>query len=182
MRHLSFFRKAFPALIAASFSVLAFDGSASAGTLSDSQILGIYIQVNSFDIETALLGQSQAHSEKIRMLAEHVAADHIGVRQAALALAAKCKVSIQLPEERTAAAVEHGKSLQNFMSLKGKAFDTAYLQHEVKFHRAAIDAVRGTLLPSATCPDLQTHLKEILPAFEHHLAQTEALARELAAR
>src|SRR5262245_56735272 len=33
-----------------------------AGQLSDAQIMGIYIQVNGFDIDTALLGRSQAGS------------------------------------------------------------------------------------------------------------------------
>ena len=31
--------------------------AAAADTLSDSQVLGIYIQVNSFDVETALLAR-----------------------------------------------------------------------------------------------------------------------------
>jgi putative membrane protein len=141
--------------------------------------MGIYIQVNGFDIDTALLGRSQAHSDAVRKLAEHVASDHIGVRQAAYAVSAKCNTSPVLPTARNAAAVEHGNALTRLLGLKGAAFDKEYLQHEVAFHRAAIEAVKNALIPSARCPELQAHLKAVLPAFEHHLAQSEALAEQL---
>jgi putative membrane protein len=155
---------------------------ANAGTLSDGQILGIYVQVNGFDIETALLGRSQAHSDAVRKLATHVSSDHVGVRQAAFDLQDKCKVAASLPDERDVAAVEHSKTMGRLMALKGVEFDKAYVEHEVVFHRAAIDAVRGLLLPSATCPAIQEHFKAILPAFEHHLAMTEEIAAKYAAK
>jgi len=154
-------------------------GSASAKSLSDGQILGIFIQVNGFDIETALLGRAQGKSESVRRLATHVATDHLGVRQLAYALAEQCKVPISLPSERVLAAVEHGKTMTQLLALGGESFDKAFAQHELAFHRSAIEAVRTTLLPAATCPALKAHLNNVLPAFEHHLAQTEAVEREL---
>jgi putative membrane protein len=162
--------------------VTALSGTASAAAMDDAQILGIYLQVNSFDIETALLGRAQAGSDAIRKLAQHVASDHLGVRQAAQTLAAQCKVSPVLPPAREAAAVEHDKAVAALLSLKDAAFDKAYLQHEDAFHRAAINAVRTVLLPAARCPALQAHLKEVLPAFEQHLAHTEMLAGEVHAK
>lgn len=147
-----------------------------AGQLSDAQIMGIYIQVNGFDIDTALLGRSQGGSPALRQFAEHVAADHIGVRQSVYEIAAKCKTAPTLPLERYTDGAEHDKALAKLLALTGAAFDKAYLEHEIAFHRAAIEAVRTQLLPVAKCPELQTHFKAVLPAFEHHLTQTEALA------
>ena len=77
---------------------------------------------------------------------------------------------------------EHGKTMASLMTSKGDEFDRAYLKHEVAFHRAAIDAVRGLLLPSATCPELQEHFKNILPAFEHHLMLTQEISGKIAGR
>jgi len=143
--------------------------------------LGVYIQVNGFDIETALLGRAQAKSESIRKLANRVASDHLGVRQLAYSLSDQCKVPVTLPGERDMAAIEHGKTMTRLLSLSGDSFDKAYAQYEVAFHRSAIAAVRTLLLPSATCPALKTHLKEVLPAFEHHLSQSESIEREIEA-
>ena len=149
---------------------------AVASQLSDAQILGIYIQVNGFDIETALLGSAQGASDEVRSLAKHVAADHSGVRQAAYGLAEKCKVVPTLPTERNAAAGDHARTLGRLQALKGMEFDKAYAEQEVAFHRAAIEAVKTALLPSAQCAELKAHLTEVLPAFAHHLQQTEAVA------
>lgn len=166
--------------------VLAHAGSAIANVpptaLTDAEILGTYIQVNSFDVETALLGRSQASSTAVRELATRVASDHLGVRQSAFELAVKCKVSPVLASGRVSAAQEHGRAMTTLVALTGAAFDKAYLQHEAAFHHAAIDAVRQALLPSATCPALKAHFNEVLPAFERHLSETQALARELTAR
>jgi putative membrane protein len=165
--------------LAALSLAVACTGQVDAAQLNDGQILGIYIQVNGFDIETALLGSAQGASDDIRNLAKHVASDHSGVRQAAYDLAEKCKVAPTLPAERNAAAVDHIKALAKLQALKGADFDKAYVQHEVAFHRAAIEAVKTALLPSAQCAGLKAHFAQVLPAFEHHLHQTEALAAKL---
>ena len=171
---------------AACWMVLAHAGSAVAGvasnTVTDAEILGTYIQVNGFDVEAALLGRSQASSSAVRELATRVSSDHLGVRQSAFELAAKCKVSPVLAGSRAAAAVEHDRAMTTLATLSGDIFDKAYLQYEAAFHRSAIDAVRQVLQPSATCPALKDHFKAVLPAFERHLSETQALLRELAAR
>lgn len=151
-------------------------GDARAAEPADGEIIGIYIQVNGFDIETALLGRAQASSAEARKLAEHVAADHLAVRQSAYALAEKCGVAPVLPSARAAAAADHDKAMTKLLALKGAAFDQAYAAHEVAFHSAAIDAVKTALLPAAKCGELRAHFKEVLPAFEHHLSMTQELA------
>lgn len=162
-------------------TLAAHSAHAARAALSDAEVLGIYIQVNGFDVETALLARAQASSNDVRTLATHVSADHMGVRQAAFDLAAKCNVSPVLPASRVAAALEHGKAMTQLSALTGAEFDKSYLLREVAFHRSAIDAVRNALLPSVTCAAIKTHFNAVLPAFEHHLAETETLARQFGA-
>ena len=163
----------------ASCSLLADASPSTAARLSDAQVIGIYIQVNGFDIETALLGRTQGSSSAVRQLAQHVASDHIGVRQAAYGLAVSCNVSPTLTSDRGAAAIEHTKAMSKLLALEGRAFDLAYLQHEIAFHAAAIEAVKTVFLASSTCLQLQAHLKQGLPAFEHHLEETRALIAKI---
>ena len=68
--------------LAATFGIAAALGChpVVAASLDDAQILGIYIQVNSFDIETALLGRGLGYSVGVRNIAEHVSTDHLAVR------------------------------------------------------------------------------------------------------
>lgn len=156
--------------------------AAAAAPLDDAQILGIYIQVNGFDIETALLGRGLGYSVGVRSIAEHVSTDHLGVRQLAYTIAAACKVQPVLPESRAQAGIEHGQAMARLVTLKGRDFDEAYLSHEVVFHKDAIAAVREVLAPAARCPALKEHLNGVLPAFESHLAETAKLAAALPRR
>lgn len=154
-------------------------GTALAGDLSDAQILGIYSQVNSFDIETALLGELKGASEEVRGIGEMVSRDHTGVRAAAHDLAADLGVDPVLPPSRVGAARDHDEVILMLRGLDGAEFDAAYLRHEIAFHTAAIGAVETVLLPQADAPELKAHFKAILPAFEHHLKMNIDAAQTL---
>ncbi len=150
--------------------------------LGDAAIIAIYNQVNSFDIETALVGQTKAHSSDVRALAEMVARDHTGVRKAAHELAGKIGVTPKLPAGRAAAAKTHYDAIGKLRAKSGAAFDRAYLLHEIEFHTAAMDAVKTVLLPAVKDPELKAHFETVLPHFLHHLNETKRIAKKLDAK
>ena len=152
---------------------------AYANELTDGEIIAIYNQVNSFDIETAYIGQLFGKSESLRKLAQMVAADHTGVRQAAQVLANTISVTPVLPESRSSAFESHFKSVGVLRNLSGDKFDEAYLNHEIKFHTQALNAVKEVLLPAASSPELKAHFESALPHFEHHLLETKKVAKQL---
>jgi acyl carrier protein len=53
--------------------------------------------------------------------------------------------------------------------LKGAAFDRAYVDHEVAYHQAVLDAVDKTLIPGAKNEELKALLVKTRPAFVAHL-------------
>lgn len=167
------------AFIAALATITSAVAPAHAGSLSDAEIIGVYSQVNSFDIETALLGEIKGHSDQVRALGRMVSADHTGVRKAIHDMAIEIGVQPLLPSSRIAAARGHDTVVMQLHALSGVEFDIAYLRHEIAFHRAAIDAVKTLLQPAASNPKLKAHFQAILPAFEHHLAETIRVAKEL---
>ncbi len=142
--------------------------------LSDAEILGIYTQVNSFDIETALLGMSKGCSHEIKNLAKHIATDHMGVRKAVLELADANGIQYILPPSRVNAQMDHNMVLDKLVKLKCPKFNIAFLEHDIQFHIAAIDAVRNILLPNTKNKSLRKHFKSVLPAFERHLKMTKS--------
>lgn len=146
--------------------------SVAAQPLNDAAILGIYSQVNSFDIETALLGALKGQSEEVRALGQMVSGDHTGVRTAVHDLAATLAITPVLPPERFGAARDHDAVVTALHAAEGADFDAAYLLHEIAFHRAAIAAVETALLPGVQSPDLKAHFEAVLPAFRHHLQAT----------
>ena len=153
--------------------------TAKAGGLNDAAIIAIYNQVNSIDIETAIVGELMAHTEDVRALAHMVAKDHTGVRKAAHDLALKIGITPDLPASRATAAQAHYENIANLRTKSGAEFDRTYLLHEIKFHTAAANAIRDVLLPAAKSPELKAHFKSVLPHFAHHLAETIRVAEKL---
>ena len=147
--------------------------------LNDGAIIAIYNQVNTFDIETAGLGLSNAKDPQVIALAKMVQTDHTGVRQMAAELAKKLGEARSLPASRADATAVHAKVLKELGSKKGTEFDKAYLKHEIQFHAGAIDAINKVLIPSAKSKELVDLMKKVLPGFEHHLAETKRVAKEL---
>lgn len=148
-------------------------------TLTDGEIIGIYNQVNSFDIESALLAVTRSENIQVINLATQVANDHRGVRLTASTLADSINLEVSIPNIRQAAAYVHFQKMVELSSLEGEEFERAYLLHEIDFHTNAITAMETILIPSSSHSQIIEHFKAVLPHFKHHLSESKNVAREL---
>jgi putative membrane protein len=106
--------------------------------------------------------------------------DHTGVNKSATALVKKLNVT---PEDNpTSQSLKAGgdKNIQNLKGLKGAQFDSAYIDNEVTYHQAVIDAMDKTLIPNATNEELKALLVKVRPAFVAHLEHAKHIQTELA--
>ena len=105
--------------------------------------------------------------------------DHTGVNKQAVELATKLKVT---PEDNpTSQSLKAGgeKNVANLKGLKGAAFDKAYIDNEVAYHQAVLDAVDKTLIPSASNAELKALLVKVRPAFVAHLEHAKKIQSSL---
>jgi putative membrane protein len=56
---------------------------------------------------------------------------------------------------------------------KGPEFDRAFLQHEVAYHKAVIDAVTQTLLPAIQNQEVKDLVTRVAPAFQAHMTAAQ---------
>ena len=157
---------------------LAGRGAGAAGRLDDATIFAIYDQANTADILTGRLAAKYGASEEVRALGRMVATDHVAVQQMGRDLAKKLGVMPTPPEGDTSIA-EYAKAVALLQSKRGEEFDREYLRYEVAFHQGVIDAVKETLLPAVSHPELRSLIATVLPGFEHHLAATKAAAAKM---
>ncbi|HEY0972831.1 MAG TPA: DUF4142 domain-containing protein, partial [Gemmatimonadales bacterium] len=61
----------------------------------------------------------------------------------------------------------------------GAAFDHAFLQHEVEFHRSVIEAVQKSLLPAIRNDELRKLVVQVAPAFDAHMKAAANLDSQL---
>ncbi len=124
---------------------------------------------NQVDIDAGKLAKSMASNADVKKFADQMITDHTGVNKSAVDLVTKLKVT---PEDNpTSQSLKKGgdENVANLKTLKGAAFDKAYIDHEVAYHQQVLDAVDKTLIPSATNAELKALLVKVRPAFVAHL-------------
>jgi len=169
--------KAFMVTIAVGTVCLAGSG-ARAQSLDDATILALFEQANGVDIAMGRLGWQQGRADEVKMLARQVAFDHEGVQQQGRQLARALGLVPTLPAADTGLS-EQLRTAAKLRVLPPESFDRAYLANEIAFHANVIDAVKTILLPAARSPELKALLAAVLPAFQHHLDATRAVASKL---
>ena len=154
-------------------------GAVSAQAPSDAQIASIVVTANQVDIDAGKLAASSATSPEVKKFGQQMVADHTGVNKQATALVTKLKVTPQ--DNATSQSLKAGgdKNLANLKTLEGAAFDKAYIDNEVTYHQAVIDAIDKTLVPNAQNAELKALLVKVRPAFVAHLEHAKMLQSSL---
>ena len=146
---------------------------------TDPQIAHIAYTAGLIDVEAGKLALEKSKDKDVRAFAQRMIGDHTAVNDQALALVKKLNVT---PEDNptSQSLTKQAETARDKLSgLTGAAFDKAYVDNEVAYHKAVDDAVRETLIPSAQNAELKALLEKGLKLFEAHLAHAEQLAKQL---
>src|SRR4051794_18761447 len=143
------------------------------------QIASIVVTANQVDIDAGKLAETRGSNADVKKFAQLMVTDHTGVNKQAVALVTRLKVTPQ--DNDTSKSLKEGgdKNLANLKTLKGAAFDKAYVDHEVAYHQAVLDAIDKTLIPNASNADLKALLVKVRPAFAAHLEHAQHLQASL---
>ena len=153
----------------------AFAGPALAQGPNDAQIAAIVVTANQVDIDAGKLAESKGSSADVKAFGKQMVTDHAGVNKQATELVTKLGVK---PEDNpTAQSLKSGgaDNVRQLQGLKGKAFDKAYVDHEVAYHQQVLDAVDKVLIPNAKNAELKALLVKVRPAFVAHLEHAKHL-------
>ncbi|RFC63928.1 MULTISPECIES: DUF4142 domain-containing protein [Mesorhizobium] len=146
---------------------------------TDPQIAHIAYTAGVIDIEAAKLAVEKSKTPAVVDFANGMIRDHEAVNVQALDLVKKLNVT---PEDNdtskslTAAAATKRSELSG---LDGEAFDKAYIENEVAYHKQVNGALETLLIPSAQNAELKDLLETGLKLFQGHQAHAEHVAAEL---
>ena len=142
---------------------------AQAAKLDDPTIIAIFDAANTWDVQTGALAVKKGTTKEVRDFGAMLERDHTAVRQQGRDLAKKLGVHPTPPKD-FALAKDHADAMKSLHSKSGKAFDRAFLEHEVAFHKAVIDALTTTLLPALKNEEARALVTKVAPAFQAHMA------------
>jgi putative membrane protein len=167
------------AIIVAGLLALSVAGASAQG-VNDAQIAHIVVTANQVDIDAGKLAASKGSNAEVKKFGQQMVTDHTGVNKQATALVTKLKVK---PEDNpTSQSLKEGgeKTMARLKGLSGAEFDKAYIENEVNYHQAVLDAVDKTLIPSASNADLKALLVKVRPAFVAHLEHAKKIQGSIA--
>jgi putative membrane protein len=149
------------------------------GGPNDAQIAHIVVTANQVDIDAGKLAEKMSKSKEVKAFGKQMVADHTSVNKSATDLVTKLKVKPEAND--TSASLKNGgdANIAKLKKLKGAAFDKAYVDNEVTYHQAVIDAVDKTLIPSAKNEELKALLVKVRPALVQHLEHAKHLQASL---
>jgi putative membrane protein len=152
---------------------------AAAAPINDAQIAHIAYTAGQIDIAAGQQALARSHDAKVRAFAQEMVRDHKAVNVQALALVKKLGVTPEANPTSTSLSNGAAAKLKELARLRGHAFDRAYIQNEVAYHRTVNGALKTTLIPNAHNAELKSLLQTGLTLFTEHQAHAEHVAAEL---
>ncbi|RWK57133.1 MAG: DUF4142 domain-containing protein [Mesorhizobium sp.] len=163
-------------LLAALFLLSAATLAQASDKPSDPQIAHIAYTAGVLDVEAAMQALKKSNNKEILDFAKNMVRDHEAENKQALDLVKKLNVT---PEDNatskalTKAADEERAKLAE---LHGAAFDKAYVDNEVAYHKQVNGALETLLIPSAENAELKSLLETGLKLFQGHEQHAEHVA------
>ena len=164
----------------AAVAALAVAGLANAaGAPNDAQIAHIAYTAGVIDVAAAKQALAKTKNQKVREFAEEMVRDHTAVNDKALALVKKLGVTPEDNPTSQSLSADAKQKLEALGKLSGHAFDVAYAQNEVAYHKTVNGALESTLIPNAQNAELKSLLQTGLKLFQMHEQHAEQLVAAL---
>ncbi len=156
------------------------DSGAGAPTqLTDASIADIAVTADAIDSAAGKFALEKSQTKAVRDFAQTMIRDHSAVNQKAVALAQQLGVTPS--DNDVSKQLEDGaeQAHDQLADLSGAEFDRAYMDREIAYHEAVLDALDNTLIPGAQNPEFKQFLTSIRPNFEAHLKRAQAVRQDL---
>jgi putative membrane protein len=149
---------------------------AQGSKLNDAQIAHIAYTADQIDIQAAQQALEKSKNNEVRSFAQDMVRDHTAVNEKALALVKKLNVTPEDNSTSQTLSKQAAAKSAELAKLNGAAYDKAYINNEVAYHKTVNDALQNTLIPGASNSELKNLLTTGLKIFQGHQQHAEQVA------
>ncbi len=143
---------------------------------TDPQIAHIAYTAGVLDVEAAKQAIEKSKNKDVVDFANDMVRDHEAVNVQALDLVKKLKVTPQDNATSQALSKAAAEQRAKLAKLDGDAFDKAYVDNEIAYHKQVNGALETVLIPSAENAELKGLLETGLKIFQGHEQHAEHVA------
>jgi putative membrane protein len=149
--------------------------------MTDAEIVAVTSTVNSGEIEIAQLAAKNATNADVKNFAAMMLNRYRGMETKGKTVVTKAKITPADSNTSNALKSEMTTTVGTLKNQKGKDFDKAYIEAEVKGQREVLNTIDNKLLPNAQNGELKAHLDEARGQVATNLAKAEELQQKLEA-
>jgi putative membrane protein len=151
----------------------------AAGKPTDPQIAHIAYTAGDLDIKAAKLALEISKNDDVRAFANDMIRDHKAVNDNALELVKQLNVTPEDNDTSKGLVKQADDKRAELAKLSGAAFDKAYADNEVAYHKTVNGALATVLIPSSSNASLKSLLETGLKIFKGHENHAEVMAAKL---
>ena len=143
---------------------------------TDPQIAHIAYTAGTIDIAAAQQALKMSKNKDVRAFADQMVKDHEQVNKMALDLCKKLGVTPADNDTSKSLVKAADAKRAELAKLSGAAFDKAYIENEIAYHKTVNGALETLLIPSASNGELKSLLQTGLKIFQGHEQHAEHAA------
>jgi putative membrane protein len=149
----------------------------SSTKLTDPEIASVAVVANQNDIDFASIAITKSKNKNVLEFAQTMTTDHQSVIDQAIALVKKLGVTPKDNAVSKKLLSDAENTKKTLSSKSGDAFNKAYVNNEVAYHKAVIAEVENVLIPDANNAELKDLLQKVLPVLKTHLEHAEMIQK-----
>ena len=147
--------------------------------LSDVEIAHVAYTADNLDIRYAHLALAKSKNPEIHKFAKTMIRDHEAVNEQALALLKKLGAQAKDNFLSQKLNQDGDAIIAKFSALSGAAFDKAYAENELAYHKAVNALVGDVFIPNIENAEVKALFEEGLKIFKAHEAHAEMMVKAL---
>jgi putative membrane protein len=152
--------------------------AATSGNWTDPNIVALLDEANMADSAAGSIAATKGTSSEVREFARRMMRDHHQLRVQGAALAKKLNVTPAAPSDDPVMPMAQDETNTLNSTAKGKDFDKAYIDDEVKVHKAVLDLATKAASQTQTT-ELKNLIQKAAPVIQGHLTKAESIQKSL---
>ena len=136
---------------------------------------------NDAEIEVGEMAQTKATDAQVRQFAQRIVGEHRALKAQVTNTAQRLNITPAMPANDEDLAEDHQEGMRDLNGkARGREFDEAFLEHEIKMHKKVLDEIEDALGRSRN-PEIRPLLEQARDGIRGHLTRAEELEKRFGA-
>ena len=156
-------------------------GRLAGAEYTNAQLTAFLNTYNDAEIEMGQMAQSKATDPEVRTFAQALVTEHRALKAEVTSTAQRVGVTPAVEADIENVTERHQEAMQELSAkAAGRPFDEAFLEHEIRMHKAVLDEIEDSLGRNRN-PELKPLLEKARDGIKAHLAKAEELEKKVSA-